>query len=332
MKVAVIGAGRIGALHATALAGVEEVSDLVVADSEATRASALADRLGCVAADSVEMVWALRPAGVVIASPTTTHPALVHAALDAGVAVLCEKPLTLSLSESAEIADRARSTGTPVIIGFQRRFDAAFRALREDLAGGHHGSTYLVRVRHVDTGPPPPGYLATSGTMFVDLCIHDYDAIRWIADCEVESVSSAGSRLLSGDLEFDRHGDVDTAVSLLHLESGALAIVEAFREAPSGYEARAEVVASLGVGATAPELVGDPRNGGCAGAASFIERFADAFRDEIEAFVAVIAGRLQPMSTADDATKALQIALAAERSYQEQRLVRIDELDGPGAR
>lgn len=318
MRIAVIGSGRIGALHARNLVASPRLEQLLVADSDRARARALADELGCTALDDVDAVWAARPDGVVVGSPTATHAALVHAALDAGVAVFCEKPLTLTVHESVEIGARSRATGVPVMVGFPRRFDAAFRTLREAVARRVHGAPYLLRIRHADVAPPHPGYLATAGTMFVDQCIHDFDAIRFLAGCEVESVSGIGTRVLEGFPEFEQHGDVDTSLSVMRLESGALATVEAFRQAPSAYEATAEVVGASGIAATAFEAPGP---------ITWPERFAEAFAAEIEAFLDVVAGTRESPCTAEDAASAMQIALAAERSFRERRVVRVEEID-----
>lgn len=145
MRIALVGAGRIGALHARTLVGLPAVERLLIA-------------------------------------------------------------------ESALIADRAERAGVPVRVGFQRRFDPAFGALREAVARASCGRSHVLRVRHADTGPPPPGYAASAGSMFVDMCIHDYDAVRWVAGEEVAAVGAVGARLL-GIPELERHGDIDTAVT-----------------------------------------------------------------------------------------------------------------------
>jgi myo-inositol 2-dehydrogenase/D-chiro-inositol 1-dehydrogenase len=316
MMVAVIGAGRMGALHAHALVGLPAVEEVAVADLDQARADALAGECGCVATDGIDSVWKLRPAGVVIASSSRAHAGLVRRALDAKVGVLCEKPLTPSLEESFEIADRARRTGVPVIVGFHRRFDSSFLALREQVRRGEFGESFLLHVRHSDTAPPPPGYLGTApGTMFVDMCIHDYDAIRWLAGDEVQAVSSVGARL-TGLAEFELHNDVDTVVSTLHLATGGVAVLEAFRQSPYGYQAHAEVIARDAQGGTFPRR----RTG------AWFERFADAFRAEIKGFVGALAGEETEGATARDATMALQIALAAERSFAERRTISVGEI------
>jgi myo-inositol 2-dehydrogenase/D-chiro-inositol 1-dehydrogenase len=289
------------------------VSDLVIADSDRRRASGLASELGCRSTD-VESLWREDLAGVVIASPSPTHASMVETALDAGVSVLCEKPLTTTLARSAAISERSAETGVPGLVGFQRRFDASFRGLREEFARGDFGQAWVLRLRHSDTGVPPGDYLADSGGLFVDMCIHDFDAVRWVTGCEVEAVSSAGMRL-GDDAAIAACGDVDAAVSLLHLDNGSLAIVEAFRRSPHGYQAEAEVTTEAVTGGTSPS----PGRSG-----DWIERFASAFAAQLKGFVATLDGGAMEGATAADATADLRIALAARRASREGRAVRVD--------
>jgi myo-inositol 2-dehydrogenase/D-chiro-inositol 1-dehydrogenase len=311
MRVAVIGTGRIGELRASALARLPEVEQVLLTDVDAARASALAQRLDGVALEDVDAIWAARPVGVVISSSTATHVPLVHAALDAGVPVLCEKPLTLSAPESQAIAAHAAEAGLPVLVGFQRRFDAAFGAIREHAAAELHGATHLLRLRHADVAPPPAGYAARAGTMFVDMCIHDFDAVRWIGG-EVEAVTAVGARVL-GIPGFE--DDVDTAITVLQLASGAVAVVEASRQGPDQYEAIAELIGAHGTSTTPAHP-----------APTWLDRFDEAFHVEMAAFARALAGAAYDGATVDDATAALRIALAAERSARERRLVRVQEI------
>ena len=310
-----LGAGRIGALRASALAGLATVGEVLVADADAARAEALARELGCRALADAGDVWRERPDGVVVASPTATHAPLVRAAIDAGAAVLCEKPLAPTVRETRELADRAEHAGVPLLVGFQRRFDPAFRALRDRAGTEALGRTHLLRVRHADAAPPPPGYLAqAAATMFADMCVHDFDAVRWIGG-EVEAASAIGTRVL-GVPDFELHDDVDTAVSVLQLASGAVAVVEASRQGPAGYEAVLELVAADGAEATP-----------AAPSATWLERFAAAFRAEAAAFADTLAGgRPWEGASARDAVEALRIALAAERSFRERRVVSVAEI------
>lgn len=314
MRVAVIGAGRIGALHARSLGGLGGV-DLEIADGDRARAEKLASALGCRSVD-LDAIWREKPAGVVIASPSPTHAGLVEAALDAGIAAFCEKPLTTTLSQSVTISERSDATGIPVLVGLQRRFDDSFRSLHAELAGQRYGEPYVLRIRHSDTGLPPPGYLSGSGSLFLDMCIHDFDAARWLTGSEVAAVSSAGISL-TGDPEVAAHGDVDSAVCVLHLKNGCLALVEAFRKSPHGYLADAEVLAQAQTGGTLPryQRAGD-----------WMERFAAAFEAQVQAFVGMLRGGAAEGATASEATLDLRLALAAERAFREERVVRVDEV------
>lgn len=311
MRVAVLGAGRIGTLHARSLAKLAGV-EVEVADNDPGRAQALAAELGCRRAD-LGSLWSEKPAGVVIASPSVTHAALVEAALEAGVGVFCEKPLTTTLSQSVAISERSRETGTPVLVGLQRRFDSAFRGLRAELASGSFGEPYLLRSCHCDTGLPPAGYLGASGSLFLDMFIHDIDAVRWLTGSEVVAVASAGLSL-TGDPEVAAQGDIDSAVCTLQLENGSLALLEGLRKSPYGYLAEAEVITATATGRTEPQ---EQRDG------SWMERFAAAFEAQIEGFVAVLRGGEAEGATAADATADLRVALAAEQAYREQRSVNV---------
>lgn len=320
MRIAVIGSGRIGAIHASTLLAEDRVGEVLVVDADARRSEALARSLGCRAVADPDQVWDERPDGIVVASATPTHTGLVSRSLDAGLPVFCEKPLTRSLAESREIAARERQQGTPVMVGFQRRFDAAFGAFRSAVLSGGYGVPYLLSLRHGDVGAPPPGYLATSGSIFVDMCIHDLDAVRWITGCEAEAVTALGVRRMPGNDEFERYGDVDTAAATIQLADGPLASLECFRHSARGYLVGAEVFGSDGCGSLETDTNAGARP------RSFLDRFEGAFRSEMNAFVSVVARERENPSDADNATETLRLALAAELSFRERRLVRIDEL------
>lgn len=316
MKIGVIGAGRIGALHARTLVGSHRGVDLVLADVDSGRAAELAATLGCRSV-GMDSFWTENPAGVVIASSSDTHAGFVNAALDAGIGVLCEKPLTTVLSEALEISERSRRIGVPVLVGFQRRFDRSFRALREEFAAGRYRDAYVLKIRHSDTGLPPPGYLATSASLFVDMCIHDFDAARWISGSEVETVSVTGMSLTRNP-EVRANQDVDTAVSVLQLANGSIALVETLRQSPYGYLAEAEAITPSLAGGTLPR----GRQ-----AADWMEWFAPAFEAQVEGFLMTLSREATEGATARDATAALRIALAAERSYIENRVVSLGEIE-----
>lgn len=316
MKIAVIGAGRIGAMHAATVRDLPSVDEVIVVDIDADRAKSIAEELACTFAPDVEALWDSSLDAVIITSATRTHLGLVHAAIDHEVSVLCEKPLTLDLRASQLLADRARDSGCYVTVGFQRRFDPSFRTLRHEVVGGAYGSAFVMQMTHADTAPPPPGYLSTApGRMFVDMCVHDFDAMRWVAGSEIQSVV-AEAVTISDFTEYREFGDVDTIVATLKFENGSIGVLTASRHSPDGYIANM-AIRSLGFSGGTPL---DRRD------STWMGRFAEAFRNEASEFVGVLSGSGQRGATVEDATKALQAAMAAERSWAEGRRVELEEI------
>ncbi len=228
MKLGILGVGRIGAMHAGNATRCAAVDEVVLHDADAPRAIALAAELGAVAgvavraADDVDDLFATVDA-VLVATPSATHPAVVTAALGAGLPVLCEKPLALDPAEVARLADLADAAGVPLVVGFQRRFDPVLTAMRTSITAGEYGPVYLVRALAMDHRPPSMDYIATSGGIFVDQLVHDLDAIPWLLGEPVVSVHATGSVVV--DPAFADAGDVDTAVVTLTFASGTLGVV-----------------------------------------------------------------------------------------------------------
>lgn len=222
MRLGLIGLGRIGAFHADTLVGLDVVDSLVVYDSAPALVEAVTDRLtGVEAAASVDDLLSSGVEGVVIAAATVVHPELILASLAAGVPTFCEKPVSKDTAASAEILRQTHATGVPVQIGYPRRFDAAFVEARRAVASGELGFVHTVRSTTMDPGPPPDAYVASSGGIFRDCNVRDFDAVRFVAGQEVVGVYATGSN--QGSPVFAEHNDVDTAASILTLESGALA-------------------------------------------------------------------------------------------------------------
>jgi myo-inositol 2-dehydrogenase / D-chiro-inositol 1-dehydrogenase len=314
MRIGVIGAGRMGGLHARALRLLPDVSEVLIADIDPARARETALHEGCTAVADVDALWGKRPRGVVIAASTKMHATLIRRAVRERAGILCEKPLTTTMDESIEIADLVRDAGVPLMVGFQRRFDRAFQDLRAEM-NRRAGAGFVLRIRHADTAPPPAGYLATApGSMFVDMCIHDYDTIRWLSGSEVAAVSSAGA-VLTGLPDFGLHDDVDTVVSTIHLENGSVGVLEAFRHSRDGYVVSGEMIGADADAAT-------PAGKRCD---SWYERFCEAFQEEARTFVSSLAGGHHGEAAgALDATRALQVALAAETAFRERRTVALE--------
>ena len=331
MRLGLIGLGRIGAFHATTLTGLEQVDSLVVYDAASALVDQTVERLGVEAAGSPAELLAAGVDGVVIAAATSAHPELILAALEAGLPTFCEKPVSSDPKASEEILRKTASSGVEVQIGYPRRFDAAFAAAREAVADGSLGWLHTVRSTTLDPAPPPDGYVRASGGIFRDCSVHDFDAVRFVTGQEVVEVYATGSN--QGASIFAEVDDVDSAATVLTLESGALAVVSNSRYNARGYDVRLEVHGSKDSVAAGLEERWPIRStepgvtfpGGTAHS-FFMDRFADAFRNELDAFTQVVAGTRPSPCTVADAVEVGWIAEAAALSLREHRPVRMDEL------
>ncbi|MFB6440367.1 Gfo/Idh/MocA family oxidoreductase [Streptomyces sp. NPDC056411] len=320
MKIGLIGTGRIGAFHARTLQRIPSVSDLVVADADTVRAVALADTLGVRAAAGIPEMYAEGLDGVVITAATSAHAALIHQALDAGVPVFCEKPVALDVAGTLGVVERTRAGSVPVQIGFQRRFDAGYRAAREALRSGELGWLHTLRACTSDRTPPPAAFIPTSGGLFRDCSIHDFDILRWLTGREVVSVYAQGAN--RGAPFFADGDDVDTCAALLRFDDDTLATVTATRYNGAGHDVRLEVCGSegarfVGLDDRAPLPSAEPKLSWRRATDpydSFMERFHDAYVTELGRFTEVAAGRTPSPCTPADALEALYVAEACERS------------------
>lgn len=330
MRIALLGAGRIGRLHARVLAAQTEVSEIIVADVVPGRARELAAEFNGRAVESVEE--ALDDAdAVVIATPTDVHATLVRAAVERGLPTFCEKPLAFDLGETADLVGRVERAGVPLQVGFQRRFDPAYREARRLVEAGELGIVYLVRLIAHDHEPPPDAYIPTSGGLFRDSSIHDFDALRWVTGQEVVEVYATGS--VRAFDAFARHGDVDTGAAILRLGDGTLGVLGQTRHDPRGYDVRMEIVGSrdsvtVGLGPRTPIRSLEPDAATAPGAAwtSFLDRFEVAYTEEVRAFVQVARGAIRSPCTAHDALEAMRISVAATQSLANGRPVCIADV------
>jgi myo-inositol 2-dehydrogenase/D-chiro-inositol 1-dehydrogenase len=332
MRIGLVGTGRIGSFHADTLQARPEVESIVVADVDASRARQLADKLGVHATDTVDALFGSGIDAVVITAATSAHAALIHQGLDAGIPVFCEKPVSPDVPNTRAVVDRVAATGIPVQIGFQRRFDRGYTRARKALQAGELGWIHTVRAVTADASPPPAEYVPTSGGLYRDCSIHDFDIIRWVTGAEVESVYAMGSN--QGEKFFADAGDVDTAVAILKLSNGTLATVSATRYNGAGHDVRLEVSGSAGglvVGlddraalvSAEPEISWQQAETPYQG---FLERFHDAYIAELEAFVEVVAGRQPSPCTADDALQAFYIAEACQLSKDTGRPIEVAQV------
>ncbi|MFE7575578.1 Gfo/Idh/MocA family oxidoreductase [Streptomyces sp. NPDC057521] len=329
MRIGLIGTGRIGAFHAATLAALPAVDRLVLHDAVEQQARELAGKLGADWTGDLDALLGSGLDGVVIAAPTAVHDTLIRAAVAAGVPVFCEKPVAAGLEATRALLAATAGSGVPLQVGFQRRFDAGYTALRDAAAAGELGWLHTVRACTADPAPPPAGYLPLSGGIFRDCAVHDFDSVRWVTGREVVEVSATGAN--RGDGSFAAAGDVDTAVAVLTLDDGTLVSCTATRYNGAGYDARMELAGSratlaTGYGDRAPlRTTADGTPSGTAPYDGFLSRFHDAYVAEMAAFTEVAACLRPSPCTGADALAALLIAEAADRSRRTGRPVRVGE-------
>lgn len=333
LKIGIIGAGRIGKVHAETVAfRIPEAVPAAIADVNADAARALADRCGGarVARSAEELLRDPEIDAVLICSSTDTHADLIIAAARAGKHIFCEKPIDFNLSKIDRALETVEKAGVKLQIGFNRRFDADFARVRKAIVAGEIGTPHLLHIISRDPAPPPISYVKVSGGMFLDMTIHDFDMARFLIGDEVTEVyAAAGVRV---DPEIGKAGDVDTAVVTLQFANGVIGTIDNCRKAPYGYDQRVEVLGSAGsiatencypnraVISTAESVRRDlPLN-------FFMDRYLDSFANELRAFVeAIINDRPAPVTGADGRAPVV-MALAARKSYEEGRPVRIAEI------
>jgi myo-inositol 2-dehydrogenase/D-chiro-inositol 1-dehydrogenase len=303
-----------------------------VFDSHAPAAHGVASELGVPAVGSAEEIFGADLDAVAICSSSDTHVDLLLAAAEAGKAVFCEKPVSLDLAELDRALGAVQSAGIPFQIGFNRRFDPGHASVREAVQSGAVGEPHLVRISSRDPEPPPLEYVKSSGGLFLDMMIHDFDMARYVTGREVVEVFARGA--LRTQPSFAEAGDIDTALVTLVHEDGCLTAIDNSRRAAYGYDQRVEVFGSEGMAVSE-----NPRahTGSVLSAAGerrppnpyfFLERYLPSYVREWQAFVeAIRRGEDPPVSTVD-ARAPLVIGLAAGRSLREGRPVRVEEVDG----
>jgi len=330
MRIALLGAGRIGTLHGRLVAEQQDVDEVIVYDVIAASAAQAAAAIGGRVAVTPEEAIAAAD-GVLIAASTNMHATLVSQAIDAGKPIFVEKPLAFDLEETVALVAKAEAAGAVIQVGFQRRFDPAYVEAKRLLDSGELGTLYMVRLIAHDHTPPPDAYIPVSGGLFRDSSIHDFDALRWLTGQEVVEVYATGAvRNFPIFAEFD---DVDTGACIFTLADGAIGSHAQTRHNPLGYDVRMEVIGSRDVVCVgldqgtpirslekgAPTLAGPAWD-------SFLDRFEEAYRQELLAFLRVARGEIPSPCTARDALQAMRIAVAATKSRLEHRPVRLDEV------
>ncbi|MDT8893525.1 inositol 2-dehydrogenase [Halomonas sp. I1] len=331
MRLALIGAGRIGKVHAQAIAAHPEAALSAVADFHAPAAEALAAEYGARSLDVDAIFDDGEIDAVLIASSTPTHADYLERAARAGKAVLCEKPIALDLARTVAALHVLASHPVTCSLGFNRRHDPQFAALRRAVKKGWIGSLETLTIISRDPAPPPAEYVGASGGIFRDMTIHDFDMARWLLDEPIATVHATGSCLI--DPAIGEAGDVDTVMVTLTTTSGRLCHINNSRRACYGYDQRIEAFGSAGMlqaqneTETRLRFTGDPGQWEETPKWFFLERYAEAYRREIDDFVTAWKQQRAPLAGADDGLQALRLAEAAERSRHEGRCIALDEID-----
>ncbi len=333
LHVGIIGAGRIGKVHAETMAfRLPAAVPMAITDLNRAAAEDVAARCGIAKVTQTSDEILADPAieAVLICSSTSTHADLVIQAAEAGKHIFCEKPLDHSLAKIDRALDAVAKAGVKLQIGFNRRFDANFARVRRAIASGEIGTPHLMHIISRDPAPPPASYVKVSGGIFLDMTIHDFDMARFLVGDEVEEVYTAAGVMV--DPEIGAAGDLDTALVVLRFRNGVIGTIDNSRKAVYGYDQRVEILGSAGsiatgncypnqaVISTANEVRRDlPLN-------FFMDRYTESFAEELRSFVeAVVEGKPTPV-TGIDGRHPVVIGMAARKSYDEHRPVRLSEI------
>lgn len=338
LHLGIIGAGRIGTVHAETIAfRVPEAVLVAIADVDRKAAEEVASRCGGprVTGHSEEVLADPDIEAVLICSSTGTHSDLVVQAAQAGKHIFCEKPIDHDLARIDRALAAVEESRIKLQVGFNRRFDANFARVRQAVASGEIGTPHLLHIVSRDPAPPPISYIKVSGGIFLDMTIHDFDMARFLMGDEVEEVyTAAGVRV---DPEIGEAGDLDTAVIVLRFRGGAIGTIDNCRRAVYGYDQRAEVLGSGGAISTGNCY---PNQATISTATAvrrdlplnfFMDRYAESFSSELRAFVKAVLDDSPTPVTGIDGRIPVVMGLAARKSYDEHRPVRLEEVDPKGA-
>lgn len=334
ITVGIIGAGRIGKVHATSIANyLPNVKIKAVSDVNENAARELAEKMGipdCYG-DYKKILEDPEIDAVLICSSTDTHSPISVEAANAGKHIFCEKPIDHDLGKIKEVLAAVEKAGVKYQVGFNRRFDHNFKAVKEAVSSGKIGDIHLVKITSRDPQEPPLEYIKVSGGIFLDMTIHDFDMARYLSGSEVTEVYAIGDCLINPDIK--SAGDVDTAVVTLKFENGAMGIIDNSRRAAYGYDQRAEVFGSKGAVSISNDTQSSAVLSTEQGIVSekplyfFLERYMQSFADEISQFVEAIEKNGETPVNANDGLRAVLIGKAAQKSLKEGRPVLISEIE-----
>ncbi|MEM9222699.1 MAG: inositol 2-dehydrogenase [Pseudomonadota bacterium] len=333
MRVAVLGTGRIGKMHAENIVKHDRTALAAVFDINRESADALAQQFGVTSAASPQEIFAADDVdAILVATATHTHADFIEQSVAAGKPVLCEKPIDLSLERVNACAQKVKGAGVPIQIGFNRRFDPGHKAARDAAHGGEIGALHQVLITSRDPEMPPRSYYETAGGIMRDMTIHDFDLARYMLGESPVEVFATASRLIDPAMmsEIDDH---DTVMIIMTCADGKQCHINNSRTATYGYDQRVELMGSTGMLISDNVSPTQVRRYGKKNANAsepylyfFIERYEAAFAAEIDAFVDAVAAGTEPSPSFEDGRQALILAEAAYRSLAEKRAVRVEEI------
>lgn len=327
-NVGLLGAGRIGKIHAHNVATNKNVRLHSVADAVPEAANQLA-ALHNSKASSIDAIFLDQEIDfLIIASPTNTHADFLERACQQNKPSLCEKPIDTDITRAAECLNKLEQANAHCGMGFNRRHDPLFRQLKEDLRAGKIGSLEMLIITSRDPSPPPIDYLPSSGGLFRDMSIHDLDIARWLLDETITEVYASGSNLV--DKAIGQAGDIDTAMINLRTQSGKLCCINNSRRAVYGYDQRIEAFGSEGMLQADNQRHNQLLSSNAAGTQQsplldfFLERYEQAYKDELQDFIDSLSEQRQPLANHVDGLKALELAEAAQSSFDSGQPVQIN--------
>ncbi|KGQ33534.1 MULTISPECIES: inositol 2-dehydrogenase [Gallibacterium] len=335
IKVGIIGAGRIGRVHSESIskyvkgAEIKAISDIKVTEELQSWAASMG--IPHVYDDYRKILQDPEIDAVLVCSSTNTHAPISIEAAQAGKHIFCEKPVDPNKDKIREVLDVVDKARVKFQVGFNRRFDHNFKAIKDRVVAGDIGEPHLIRVTSRDPDAPPIEYVKVSGGMFFDMTIHDFDMIRYLSGSEVVEVYAAGGVLVNP--EIGKAGDIDTAVITLKLANGAIGVIDNSRKAVYGYDQRAEVFGSKGAVQTSNDTNSTAVYSCEAGVIAekpkyfFLERYMQSFAEEIRCFIDSIVNDTPTAVNGNDGLQPVLIALAAQKSLEEGRPVKLSEVD-----
>ncbi|WP_163536407.1 inositol 2-dehydrogenase [Gracilibacillus sp. YIM 98692] len=332
MTIGIIGAGRIGQLHAEHIINssslrLKGICDLEIAHLKDT---SIEHNVPMITTNASMLIEDDEIDAIFICSSTDTHCDYIEKCANAGKHIFCEKPISFSLEQTKAALEKVKEAGVKLQIGFNRRFDTHFRKVYHTIQGGQIGKPHIIKITSRDPEPPNEEYIQSSGGMFFDMTIHDFDMIRYLSPSEVKEVSVATANLI--DLRFERHDDVDTAIITLTFEDGSIAVIDNSRKAVYGYDQRIEVFGEKGM------VTADNERKSNVQVATqdavkmdqpkyfFLDRYKDAFQQEIQEFSQAVMNQEALTCTGEDGLQAQRLAIATKKAWKEKRPVLLSEI------